>query len=167
MFGKKSKAQSMGKDGSNKQAEMVKLIKSTFEKAGWKYDFKSEDNIFLTSFMGDDLPIATMIAVQDLSTQFICNLDFIADPGNFKEVCWALNEINSTLSFGCFYLDTEEGHILFEYGLIHVDSDFEEGTLASVLKMVVSTVDKYDGDLQKIAKKSSGGYKDYSNNMFA
>ena len=157
----------MGKDNSNKQAEMVKLIKSTFEKAGWKYDLKSEDNVFLTSFMGDDLPIATMIAVQDLSTQFICNLDFIADPGNFKEVTWALNEINSTLSFGCFYLDTEEGHILFEYGLIHVDSDFEEGTLASVLKMVVSTVDKYDGDLQKIAKKSSGGYKDYSNNMFA
>jgi len=167
MFGKKIKASNTDKGNRNKQAEMVKLIKSTFEKAGWKYDLKSEDNVFLTSFMGDDLPIATMIMVQEMSTQFVCNLDFIADPGNFKEVCWALNEINSTLSFGCFYLDTEEGHLLFEYGLIHVDSDFDEGTMGSVIKMVVSTVDKYDGDLQKIAKKSSGGYKDYSNNMFA
>ena len=160
MFGKKSKG------NKNKQAEMVRLLKSTFEKAGWKYDFKEDENIFLTSFMGDDLPIATMIVVREMSTQLICNLDFVAEPDRFKEVCWALNGINKTLSFGCFYLQDDEGHILFEYGLIHADSDFDESTLASVIKMVVSTVDKYDGDLQKIAKKGSG-FKEYPNSMFA
>jgi len=166
MFGKKSNKPKTERDIKNNQAAMIKVIRSTFDRAGWKYNFKPEDNIFITSFMGDDLPIATMIVVQEMSVQFVCNLDFVAEPDRFKEVCWALNEINRTLSFGCFHLDDEEGHILFEYGLIYVDSSFDENAIASVIKMVVGTVDKHDGDLQKIAKKSDGGFKEYQN-MFA
>ena len=169
MFGRKSSAGKQEKQIKNKQAEMLKLVKSTFDMAKWKYDFKPEDNVLLTSFMGDDLPIRMMVLVKELSVQFVCQLDFMAEPGKFKDVCCALNEINKTLSYGMFYLETDEdngGNLYYEYGLIYVDSNFDESTLASIIKMVVQTVDKHDGDLQKIATKGSS-FKDLDNNMFA
>ena len=115
--------------------------------------------------MGDDLPINLAIKIHDISLHFICNLDFIAEPDRFREVCWALNDINKKLMFGAFYLDPEDGQITFEYGMPFLETNFSEITLAALIKMMVETVDRHDGDLQKIAKKAAKG--DSENPMFA
>ena len=157
MFGKKKSDNNKNPETyiKNKQNEMIRLVKSTFDKEGWEYEFDSENNVFGSGFMGDDLPIRILIFVREASVHFICNLYFEAEPDKFKEVCWALNEINKKLTFGAFYLDLEDGQITFEYGMIFIESNLSEGALASIIRMLIKTVDVHDGDLQKIAKKSA------------
>ncbi len=164
MFGRKKKITNPEEYIKGKQDEMVRLVKSTFDKAKWEYSFKPENNLLISGFQGDDLPIHLAIAVNEISVHFICHLDFIAEPDKFKEVCWALNEINKGLSFGSFYLDPEDGQITFMYGMVFVESNYTEDTLAGIIKMIVETVDRHDGDLEKIAKKAPSA--DASNPMF-
>ena len=164
MFGRKKKEIDPETYIKNKQAEMTNLIKSAFESAGWDYTFKTESNTIVSGFMGDDLPIHIGIIVREISLHFVCPLDFVAEPDKFKEVCWALNEINKGLMFGAFYLNSEDGQISFEYGLPFVETNFSKETLASIIKLIVETVDKHDGDLEKIAKKAP--VADGNNPMF-
>ena len=67
--------------------------------------------------------------------------------------------------FGAFYLDSEDGQITFEYGVPFLETNFSEVTLAALVKMMVETVEKHDGDLQKIAEKAAKS--DSENPMFA
>lgn len=167
MFGKKKT--SIEKDPEAYMRQMhehvVKVCKSTFDKAGWQYTFKPDEDVILSGFMGDDLPINFALIIRDISMHFVCRLAFEAEPDKFKEVCWALNDINKTLIFGAFYLDSEDGEITFEWGMPFLETDFSEETIGSLIKMIVETVDKHDGDLEKIAKKVSPK-SDVANPMF-
>ena len=60
MFGKKKDAD-IQKDAEAyvkaKHEGIVKKVKSTFDATGWQYTFRLEDDVIITRFMGDDLPI--------------------------------------------------------------------------------------------------------------
>ena len=75
-----------------------------------------------------------------------------------------MKNINKNLMFGAFYLNSEDGQISFEYGLPFVESNYSVETLGSIIKLIVETVDKHDGDLEKIAKKAPAA--DGGNPMF-
>lgn len=76
------------------------------ESIEFKYDYKSESNSFMTSFMGDDLPIFLKITVQDTAISFVSLLHLKTSEERYKDVAWELNQTNKTLTFGTFYLST-------------------------------------------------------------
>ncbi len=57
-----------------------------------------------------------------------------------------------------------DGQITFMYGMMFIESNFTKDTMAGIIKMIVETVDRHDGDLEKIAKKAPS--TDVSNPMF-
>ena len=135
------------------QKQIYALIKNAFESQGIKYDEIKEKGIIQTGFMGDDLPIALNVIVDDTVIRFVSLLDFNAKPENFANVAWELNCINKNLAFGCFYLDPDDGYVMFEEAFPYGEAQVSESFILAFTKMVSKTVDKYDGDLKKIAEK--------------
>ena len=135
------------------QPEMFALVRRTFDEAGWKYEAKTDKYAILTSFMGDDLPIAAMIRVDEGSVHFSCLLDLEVPMDKYSEICWNLNEINANLKYGSFTLDSDDGKIMFNYGMVFVESNFSVDFIKALVRMVVNTVDEYDGELKKITVK--------------
>lgn len=135
--------------------DVIKAMKDALEANEFKYSFDPEKNLFMTKFMGDDLPIAVNILVDDMAMHFICLLDLRAEPGNFNTVAWNLNCINKKLIFGAFYLDPEDGMITFEYGFPFLEAKPSPEFLMSFVSLLVNTVDQHDGDLKQIAEKVS------------
>ena len=150
MFGRKK--DKSGLSVRTTKRDMISKMRVALETAEFKYKYDEANSAFMTGFMGDDLPIATHIIVSDVSLQFVCLLDLSSKPENFSKVAWDLNCINKQLAFGAFCLDQEDGMISFEYGLPYVEADYSTEFILSFIKILVSTVDKYDGDLKKIAE---------------
>lgn len=157
LFKKKENGAKPEKSG---QKEMYDLFKNTFDAAKWTYTAHPEEFAIASQFMGDDLPIKILIRVADQTFHIICILDFVAESNKFQEVCWNLNCINKDLLFGSFVLDPEDGRVTFEYAMIFAESDLSQSFIASMIRMLVDTVDKYDGDLKKIAEKVQRPFDD-------
>lgn len=136
------------------KAELVKLIKEYFDKAEIKYDFEEKEgySTYVTGAMGDDLPILMLIHISDESLSFSCPLKLKAAPDNYQKVVWELNLINKNLIYGAFYLDPEDGFIVYEYGFPYTEARFTEEFFLGFIRMIYSTVDEHDGDLKKIAE---------------
>ena len=153
MFGRK-KDKTVSSDATLKgnQKDITKVILTTFDKAGWKYDYDAEKSVVISGFMGDDLPILTTLTVSDRVISFRCPLQLKAAPENYDKVVNALNDINFKLLMGAFYLDKNAGFILYEYGFPYNNSKLSEGFFLAILKMVIDTVDDHDGDLKGLAE---------------
>ncbi len=145
-----------GRRKDSKEAVYKTLIKA-FRSQGFTFEQDDEEHHIRISFPGDDLNIHMFIRVYDLHIGFICYLPFKADEDKYKDVAWRLNEINLSLSFGAFGIDPTDGIIQFEYGYIFSDANPSEELMLSIVVMVVQTVDKYDGELEKIAPVTRKG----------
>ena len=157
MIGLKKEAE---KTSQMTAAEVYSMVRSAFDKAELKYGVIPENRILQTTFMGDDLPIKMNIIVDDMVIRFVCLLDFRAVPENFKEVAWQLNGINKELVFGGFYLDPEDGFVMFEDAFPYKEAKVSEEFILAFAKLMGQTVDKYDGDLKKIAEKVQRPFDD-------
>jgi hypothetical protein len=157
MFGRKKESQTCGQMSAD---QVYSMVQSAFDSAQLKYSRAPEDRIVRTVFMGDDLPIRMNILVDDVVIRFVCLLDFKAAPDNYTEVAWQLNLINKEIPFGAFYLNPDDGFVIFEdafpYGEARVSEDF----IISFSKLMGQTVDRFDGDLKKIAEKVQRPYDD-------
>ncbi len=151
-FSRKDKEQN-GPETTKEDA--VRIIKETFDSMGVPYEFDPEKSAFAAGFKGDDLDIMVMVLVRDDILSFVCPLDLKAGPDNYQNVVWALNGINMGLVFGMFYLEPENGFIVFEYGFPYSQSRLPKDFFMSLLNKVLETVDARDGDLKKIAEKAS------------
>ncbi len=135
--------------------DVIKAMKEGLEANEFKYRFDPEQSLFITSFMGDDLPIAVNILVDSMTIHFICHLDLRAAPGNYNTVAWNLNCINKKLIFGAFYLDPDDGMITFEYGFPFLEAKVSPEFLISFVAHLVKIVDENDGNLKLIAETVS------------
>ena len=137
------------------QKDAIKKIGLYLENSEMKTKYDDETNTYYVGSMGDDLPIITMVIIQEQIISFRCPLHLQASPNNFQKVLAALNEINSKMLLGAFYLDVddEESHILYEYGFPYTDTRLSEEFFLAVLRRIFSTVDAFDGDLKKIAEE--------------
>lgn len=152
MFGM-GKGKKSGKSDTHTDKETVtKTVQGALDLAGFSYNYNKSNNVFMTGFMGDDLPISMNILISDTSVRFISYLNLKSNESRYRDVCWELNKINKDLAFGSFYLDPEDGMISFEYGFLYVETDVSPEFILLFLKMFVETVDKYDGDLKKLAE---------------
>lgn len=140
--------------------EVYSMVKTAFDKAELKYGLIPENKVVQTMFMGDDLPIKMNLVVNDMVIRFVCLLDFQAAPGNFKEVTWQLNAINKELVFGSFYLDPEDGFVMFEDAFPYKEAKVSEEFILAFSRLMAQTVDKYDGDLKTIAEKVERPFDD-------
>lgn len=150
MFGKKKKAGKMVMDRDS----MFSLLLKTMDSAGWKYEVIKDHYIIQTGCMGDDLVIGILIQVREVSFHIKCMLDFVVEEARFSEVCWNLNNINKDLSFGAFYLNSDDGSVSFEYGMVFVETKMSMEFLTVLISMLTKVVDEHDGDLMKIATRS-------------
>ncbi len=157
MFGLKKEAE---KTSQMTAEEVYSMVRSAFDKAELKYGVIPENKIIQTTFMGDDLPIKMNIIVDDMVIRFVCLLDFRAASENFREVAWQLNCINKELVFGGFYLDPEDGFVMFEDAFPYKEAKVSEEFILAFSKLMGQTVDKYDGDLKKIAEKVQRPFDD-------
>ncbi len=133
--------------------DLIRTLKEAFKAANLQY--KIEDGIFSTGFMGDDLPIPMGIFIDDTVMCFRCPLALKAEEINYQKVVWELNAINSKLTYGAFSLDPESGYIAFEYGFPYGEAKVSPGFLLAFIKMVIKTVDENDGKLKAIAEQVS------------
>ena len=148
MFGNKNTEKSnMTKD------QVYNLIKTSLDSAGLKYNEKKEEGVIMTGFVGDDLPISMNIVVNDVTIRFVCLLDFKAEPDNYSKVTWELNCINKNLIFGAFYLDPDDGYVMFEDAFPYKEAQVSKDFILAFTKMIGETVDKYDGNLKKVAER--------------
>ena len=137
------------------KADIIRMIKEYFEEAELKYKFDDDENLptYITGSMGDDLPILAVIHIRDESLSFTCPLNLKANPDNYQKVIWELNKINKQLIYGAFYLDPEDGFIVYEYGFPYNEAKFTKDFFLGFLQMTVDTVDQFDGDLKQLAEK--------------
>ncbi len=134
--------------------KVVSVIKTALDSKNFKYRYDEDEHVFITSFMGDDLPIGTTIRVLKGVIHYMCLLDLKASPDNYSKVAWELNCINKKLMFGAFVLDPDDGMISFEYGYPFVEADVSPEFILYFTKSMVDTVDEYDGSLKKLAEYS-------------
>lgn len=130
---------------------VYKTLINSFNSEGFEFEQDDEKRNVLILFPGDDLPIHMSITVYDLHIGFMCYLPFKVSEDMHKEVAWKLNNINISLSFGAFGIDPSDGIVQFEYGYIFSNANPSKDLLLSIIAMITDTVDKYDGDLEKIA----------------
>ena len=147
MFGKGRKGTGMDKNS------MFALLRNSLNSAGAAIDVDPLNYQIFLHTKGDDLPINMVIEVKDASLHLICPLDFVAEEIKYYDVCWNLSIINKGLDFGAFYLNPEDGRISFEYGMIFLESNMSDRFVLSLITLVLKTVDKFDGDLMKLATK--------------
>lgn len=133
--------------------QIYDLIKTSYDSLDIKYGERKEDGVIMTGFMGDDLPIRMNIFVNDTTIRFVSLLDFKSEPDNFSKVAWELNCINKNLIFGSFYLDPDDGYVMFEEAFPYREAQVSKDFILAFTKLVRDTVDAYDGDLKKIAEK--------------
>lgn len=143
------------KDRMMTKGDIIGLLKQAFDYVDLKYDYKEEMSLFRIGFMGDDLPIGMDISIDEQVMMFRCPLKLKAEEINYQKVVWKLNEINGELTFGSFYLDPEDGYIMFGYGFPFVESQVSPEFLLAFIKMIVDTVDEHDGMLKEIAEEVS------------
>ena len=155
MFGKKRNQSPLSAPrGRTTKDQVISVIKSALDSQDFKYKFDEENNVFVTSFMGDDLPIGTLLNVRDEVLHFAFFLNLKASPENYKEVVWELNIINKNLMFGTFYLDPDDGMISFDYGFPYSEVNMSQGFFLAFTHALLDTVDENDGKLKRIAEKS-------------
>jgi hypothetical protein len=135
--------------------DVIKAMKEGLDANEFKYNYDPAKSLFITSFMGDDLPIAMNIYIDDMAIHFVCLLDLRAAPENYNTVAWNLNCINKKLVFGAFYLDPDDGMITFEYGFPFLEAKVSPEFLISFIAHFVKIVDEHDGDLKLLAEAAT------------
>ena len=141
---------------------VFKTLRNALDKRDLKYEIDEDNQAIGLSVMGDDLPIPTMIQVNNNHVRFTAILAFKAIEASYKDVAWNLNLLNTELTFGSFSLNPEDGIVRFDYSYIISNAKPTEDILIALLKMVWTTVDEHDGDLKKIVPV----VRDINNPMF-
>ena len=146
------------KTGSSED-EVRRIVKRVLDGGNVKYEV-ADDHIISTGFMGDDLPIRMIITTDNSRLAFVCLLDLVAEQSAFPKVTWELNRINSSLAFGAFYMNPEDGHIYFEYAFPYATSPVTEEFVSTFIRLVAQVVDDHDGDLKKLAESGCSRSRD-------
>ncbi len=102
-----------------------------------------------------------LVIVESSTLVFLSPLNLEAKQENFKTVAWELNNINKGIKFGKFNLDAENGRILYQFSFPYVEAAVSKKFFATFLQIVLETVDEHDGDLKKIAERTTGSAADY------
>ncbi len=148
MFGNKK----LGKVGMSKD-QVYNQIKSAFDSAGMKYGERKDEHTIVTGCIGDDLPMRINVIVNDVTIRFVGLLDFKTESDNYTKVAWELNCINKNLVFGSFYLNPDDGYVMFEEAFPYKEAQVSESFILAFTAMIGETVDQYDGNLKQIAEK--------------
>lgn len=136
---------------------MTRTVKMALDLAEYTYNHDRTYNVFRTVAMGNDLPILVNILIDETSVRFVCFLNLKSKESRYEDVCWELNEINRELMFGSFLLDPEDGMISFVYGFPYHETNVSSEFILAFMKMLVKTVDEYDGKLKKLAESIPDG----------
>jgi hypothetical protein len=147
--------------GGSTQAQLFKTIRATLDEMDWSYDADEPNYVIQTGMKGDDLAIPLIIIVENNTLVFLSPLNLTADPDNFKKVTWELNNINKGIKFGKFFLDPDKGRIYYQFSFPYIEAAVSKKFFATFLEIVLKTVDEHDGDLKKIAEKSTQSQESY------
>ncbi|MFA7063040.1 MAG: YbjN domain-containing protein [Methanomethylophilus sp.] len=124
--------------------------------------FKTDETALqiYAKFQGDDLPINLQITVNEEYTtiDFACKLAFKTAPPTYDDVLSRLNTINSTLRFGAFILNPENDSLSYRYDYIYAQASPSTELILSLITMVVTVVDAYDGQLKKLVPVNTDTY---------
>ncbi len=139
-----------------KVRDVFNNMKKSLDDSGYNYQVDQERMVIRTGFQGDDLPIPVVMYVDDehpfitVATQ----LDIEVPETSFGKALELINELNSGIRFGLFVLDCDNRMINFRYNERIVDETNKIDHYKELLALVVTTTDRYDGELkQKLEKK--------------
>ena len=83
------------------------------------------------------------VEVKDGVMEFKTRSDYKAPMDKLAECAVAINVVNKNLNFGSMYVD-DMGMIWFRYSYIFFDACPTIGVIATIIKMAVETMDRYD-----------------------
>ena len=141
--------------GGSTQSQLFKTIRETLDEMDWGYDVDESKYVIRTGMKGDDLSIPLLIIVENNTLVFLSPLNLEAKEENYKTVTWELNNINKGIKFGKFFLDGDNGRIFYQFSFPYIEAAVSKKFFATFLQIVLETVDEHDGDLKKIAEKST------------
>ena len=140
-FGKKKKDQSA--------KDIMAIVESVFNKRQYEYKYEENENLIVSMFKGDDLPIGVVIAANDDNKvlSINCKLMFEIPESGRSAVIEKFNEINNELAVGSFVLS--DGDPIFKmthmYNLFPLDDDL----LEALLNIAIAITDHHDGPLKE------------------
>ena len=104
-------------------------------------DSTDDDGNGSASKTGADIHLS--VEVKDGVMEFRTRSDSKAPMDKHVECAVAVNVVNKNLSFGSMYMD-DAGMIWFRYSYIFFDACPSIGVIATIIKMAVETMDRYD-----------------------
>lgn len=121
----------------------------------FSYDKKEDELVILSGAQGKELPMSFMLRVSDEKqiVSLVAVIPVAVPQKMLNNALIALNEINMYLVDGCFAYDTSQSHIVFRSALIYRDAQIAKGALEQMVKWSLSTVETFNGKLQKIVEK--------------
>lgn len=152
LTGKNDEIQTNEPEKVNNKETVTDTVQKAMDIAGFDYNYNKAKNVFMTVLKGDDLPISMNVVVDDSSIYFVSHLYLKAQEDRFRDVCWELNLINKQLVFGSFFLDPDDGMISLVYGFPYVEAKVSPEFILTFMKMLLETVDRFDGNLKKLAE---------------
>ena len=141
---------------------MTSAIKECFDQNEWKYDYDSEKDAFLIRFTGDNMQVRIVLASKDRALFSFTESDFNMNPQNYSKILSKINELNSNIKFGSFFLDDEGGRIFFRCCNYLPDEIPSSDFIGSFVGMLLETYDK--SGLKEVADTPAG--KSDNNPMF-
>ncbi len=127
-----------------------KLLKQSFDSAGYRYEADDAHLALRAMFKGNDLPILFESRVYDGALHMESVLRFVVPKDKMQDFVWEINKINGNLRFGNFVMDPDSGKALFAYAYLFEEAKPSEELILQIAHMVIGTADDYDGRLAKL-----------------
>ena len=105
---------------------------------------------------GDDMEIGLLASVENGWLTISSILGISVPEGRQTDVLRAINVLNGEVDLGCFVLHPDKGMVTFEYTYPHQGNVPSEDFLRALLFYIITTVDRSDGELDRIVWGEDG-----------
>ena len=128
--------------------EVFGKVTTVLDDIGMKYDSNKDERIVSFSMATSDLDVRYSVCVEDsLRLRMLLEMPFTVRENARIDVAYAVQKINSTLSFGNFDYDIERGLIWFRLSNGFEGVKFTELLVFSMFKWSSEVTDKYNDSL--------------------
>ena len=97
--------------------QIIEATRKALDDEGLKYDCHEDGPVFSVPFKVDNTCFVLLLKFSEYRMRFVCVLDFKATEVASTRVIQVMNQINEHLSYGAFYLESEDRYLVYDYGL--------------------------------------------------
>lgn len=132
-----------------KAREALESIEAVLSELNINFKKSESDEVFSLELYGDDIVMPVRLWVEpEYSLVMIGSvLPFMVEPQKLDETAIVLNELNSRIVNGAFYLDPEDHYIKFKITDSYLGAPVSKEAIRFNVELLLQTVDKYNDKL--------------------